>query len=63
MNKQRHRRIFASIGLAAGVGLLYFELAHRHESAGGEFSFWIIVAGLLIAFALFELFSQPPDRL
>jgi hypothetical protein len=63
MKKQRRRRIFASIGLAAGVGLLYFELAHRQDSASGEFSFWIIVAGLLIVFALVELSSKPPDPL
>lgn len=63
MKRQRRRLIFASVGLVAGIGLLYFELAHRHESASGEFSFWIVVAGLLIAFALFELFSKPPDPL
>ena len=53
--------MFAGLALAAGIGLVYFETVHRPDISSGESAFWLVVAALLILFALVELFSRPTD--
>ena len=56
----RRRPIFSWIALAAGVGLVYFELSRRGGASAVEFNFWLIVGALLIFFALLDLLSRKP---
>ena len=51
--------MFAGLALAAGIGLVYFETVHRRGTSSGESAFWLVVAALLILFALVDLFSKP----
>ena len=54
--KQRPRKLYAVLGVAAGVVLVAFEV--RPALAGnGEDIFWVVIAVLLIAFGLAEAFA------
>ena len=59
--KPTRRKMFAGLALAAGIGLIYFETVHRPDTSSGESAFWLVIAALLILFALVELFSRPTD--
>lgn len=56
MKKQRPRKLYAALGVTAGVVLAAFE--YKAAMAGdGEDIFWLLIAGLLVAFGLAEAFA------
>jgi hypothetical protein len=51
------RKIFAGIGVLAGLVLLGFEIARPLSATALERGFWLLVGVLLIALGLAELMS------
>ena len=55
--KPRNRKLYAALGVTAGVVLAVFELKPA-LGGSGEDIFWLVVAGLLVAFGLAEAFAK-----
>lgn len=58
MNKKpRNKKLYAALGVIAGIALAAFEL--KPALAGsGEDIFWLLIAALLIAFGLAEALAK-----
>ncbi|HZZ45081.1 MAG TPA: hypothetical protein VFE58_19245 [Tepidisphaeraceae bacterium] len=54
--KKRPRKLYAALGVTAGIVLAAFEYSPA-LAGNGEDIFWLIIAGLLILFGLAEAFS------
>ena len=58
---RKPRRIFSTLALAAGILLILLEV--NSYNRGGEISwFWIGVAAIAIALALYDLIAKPAQR-
>jgi hypothetical protein len=58
--KRRPRKLYALAAIAAGAGVVAFELRKLPHLAD-EAYFWLIIAGLAILVGLVDLLAKPPD--